>query len=221
MTYTNRKLETLTVAKRESKGDWHAITGSSGWTAGCSKEVYDLLPVGKEYTLETRNFSQIAGWSIDGQWHDRKSDEDFDREHAEFVADLRKRDRESLDENRADWAAREDALPEWLRARLRTFHEKGGETFQLEGWGYELTVCEVAALYAEMGPEILDKTSSTIIDSAAVTAYATERGTSGNQHGMALAMAKAHLSDPTTTMAGTVSALSPITGNAFYEPAPA
>ena len=34
---------------------------------------------------------------------------------------------------------------------------------------------------------------------------------------MALALAKAHLQEPERSMSGTVSALSPLTGDAFYE----
>lgn len=55
-------------------------------------------------------------------------------------------------------------------------------------------------------------------DTDAVTDYCREHGVSGNQHGMARMLARAHHEDAQRSMAGTVSALSPIAGNADYSP---
>lgn len=217
--YSNRRLQPQTVKSREHTegSEYYAITGSSGWTAGCSPEVYDLLPEGKPYILETQNLSYITGWIIDGKWYDRKSDQDLAREHQAFRDNVARERRESLEKNRASWQERQDALPEWIRARLEGFHRTGGEDFALDGWGYELCVAELAVLYADMDPTLLeDKDSLHVEDSEAIRQYARDHGTSGNQHGMALALAKAHQESPDRTMVGTVSALSPLTGDPDY-----
>lgn len=216
-TYEGRQLQAQWVESSEENGGWRAITGTSGWTAGCSKEVFDLLPKGKAYILETKGFSQITGWIIDGQWYDRKTDEELVAAHEAWKANWEKEKRETLEKNREDWQKRQDALPEWIRGRLETFHEQAGEKFALEGWGYELVVAELAVAYANMGPGILGVDMFDIEDSEEVTKISQTQGTSGNQHQMALAIAKAHLEKPEESMAGTVSALSPLTGKAFYE----
>lgn len=218
--YEGRSLQAQWVQKREhiEGSDWYAITGTSGWTVGCSKEVFDLLTDGKPFILETINLSRITGWIIDGKWYDRKSDQDLKREHEAFVADNNRRHQESLDANRAEWQRRQDALPDWVRRRLEGFHSKSGEKFALEGWGYELIIAELAVEYAALGDVIRDKDVFEVgpYESEAIKTISREQGTSGNQHGMALALAKAHLEDPNRSMVGTVSALSPLTGEAFY-----
>ena len=80
-----------------------------------------------------------------------------------------------------------------------------------------MVVAELAVEYARMGEDILDKDTFSIEDSEAIKRISHEQGTSGNQHSMALALAKAHLMEPGRMMSNTVSALSPITGDPFYE----
>lgn len=219
--YTQRSLQAQWVKSREHRdgSEAYAITGTTGWTAGCSKEVYDLLTEGKPYILETIRASQITGWIIDGAWHSRKTDEDLQEDHAKWLAKWEQEKLESLEKNREDWTRREESLPDWLKVRLATFHEKGGEKFDLEGWGYELVVCELAVEYAALGDVIVGKDVFEVgpFESEAIKTIANEQGTSGNQHGVALALAKAHLAEPGVSLAGTVSALSPLTGDAFYD----
>ena len=50
----------------------------------------------------------------------------------------------------------------------------------------------------------------------AVSDYCRDGGITGNQHGMARALARAHHEDPERSLAGTVSALAPITGDQDY-----
>lgn len=218
-TYEDRSLQAQWVSKREQGTNSFAITGTTGWTAGCSKEVADLLPEGKAYILETRGFSQITGWIIDGVWYDRKSDQDLARAHEEFVASVARRNQESLEAHRKEWSEREAALPDWIRRRVETFHTKGGLEFELSGWGYELIIAELAVEYAALGEVILDKDVFQVgpHESEAIKKISREEGTSGNQHGAALSLAKAHLNDPERSMVNTVSALAPLTGDAFYE----
>lgn len=207
-TFTRRSLELQTVKSKEVYADGRgAITGSGGWTAGAPKEVIDLLSVGDEYELETHNFSTITGWRVGGKWIERKSDETLADDRQKMLDGFARRDRETLERNRDDWSKRELALPVWLAARLATFHEKGGEQFELSGWGYELTICELAVLYV----------ASNLEDDDSVNAFSREHGTSGNQHDAAKAIAHQRLADPNISMAGTISALSPLTGSAFYE----
>ena len=118
------------------------------------------------------------------------------------------RQAEDLAAGRQAWEAREAALPEWLRVRLATFRRRGGEKFELDGWRYELIVAELAALYAAAGMEETEE----------VTAYADAHGVTVNQGEVARMLARARLADDGDgwTAAGTVSALSPITGEPFY-----
>jgi len=203
--YTNRNLETTTVRKIQRYEDGTAaITAETGWTAIAPPEVVALLSVGKEYGLETINFSLVTGWLVNGKWVDRKTDADLERERQEFVEHMNRERRAQLDANRAVWQAREAALPEWVRSRLEYFRAKGGERFETDGWGYELIVAELTVLYDASGG----------VDDEAVDALAREEGTSGNQHDVAKALARMHAQGQ--PLVGTVSALSPITGDLFY-----
>ncbi len=209
---------------RQRHVDYHIIKNSSdkgvdfegGSGTMPSAEIRALLKPGMQVGVEIVQGSMIVGWLIDGQWHGRKTDEELDAEHAEWQKKWRQEKIDRLEENREAWTAREAALPAWLGDRLATFREKGTD-FELEGWGYELVICELAAAYAEQGEEILGKDSFSVVDSPAVKKISEEQGTSGNQHGMALALAQAHLEDPERSMGGTVSALSPLGSGAFYD----
>ena len=146
-------------------------------------------------------------------------DEDLSDQHAEWLEDWNRQKAAILEENREEWQKAQDALPEWIRARLEHFHEKGGENFALEGWGYELVIAELAVAYADMGEAIVGKSISEIEDSETVKAIAESQGTTGNQHSFALALAQVqvHIEDDPQTLRGTVSALLPLTGEPFYE----
>lgn len=188
--YSGRRLQAQWV-KSKSAG---AITGTTGWTASAPAEVLELLEVGDPFVLETKGFNEISGWLIKGRWYARKSDQDLKRSRDDYLESARRRDEEYVAAHRAEWTVREAALPEWIAQRIRYFRETN-PTFQSEpmGWGYELIICELAVLYADMGAEILDKTSFNIDDSDAVTAFAEKNGTSGMQHHAGLAFAQQHL----------------------------
>lgn len=205
-TYTDRHLEVGTVAKMDAG----SVTGSHGWSCSPPKAVLRQLAVGDEYGTETRGgpFGTISGFYAHGRWLSRKSDQQMEQDRAAMLEGFARTRREELAANRRQWTARDEALPQWLHERMATFHERGGENFRLEGWGYELVVAELAALYADNGCE----------DTPQINAYAAEHGTSGNQHGCAKALARAHLKGD--SLRDTVAALSPITGNAFYTETP-
>lgn len=50
-----------------------------------------------------------------------------------------------LAENREGFEIREAALPDWIKARVEHFRALGKESFELNGWRYELAICELAA----------------------------------------------------------------------------
>lgn len=206
--FDRRQEELRTIKRIGDDGSVHTDLWSYG--GDIARALVEAgVQAGEEVIFETVNGSQVTGARRPGQdWLAHKSTDDLVAEHDAMIAGFRKRDREVLDENREDWARREAALPAWLRDRLQTFREHGGEDFDLQGWGYELTICEIAVILLDHD---LDP------DGEAVMSYAREHGTSGNQHGFALALARMHVEEPEASAAGTVSALSPITGDPLYE----
>lgn len=208
-TYSNRYIETKTAATVGDSWSPNVVTDTDGWSAQAPDELVAILKPGDRYEMEQIGgpFGTIAGWRLNGRWYRRDSDEEIEAQRRKFIADTERRHREALEKNRAAWIGRTENLPGWLQDRIQTFRERGGERFELEGWGYELAVCELAALY--------DATDDGRTDSPEVNAYAHEHGTSGNQHDCARALVRHHREG--NSLAGTVSALSPITGDAFYE----
>lgn len=200
-TYTARTVEDVTVVKIED----NTIEMNTGFWIAPPKEVLDRLEVGSEFLMESRGFNTITGWMIDGEWLARKSDQDLEREQQEWRDKWDAERKADLEAHEVEWQQREDALPDWIKERIAVFHERGGEHFRTDGWGYELIVAELAVLYLASDGE----------DSPAVDEYARVHGTSGNQHGCAQSLAKAHANG--RTVAQTVSALVPLTGEPFYE----
>lgn len=178
-----------------------------GWSRIAPPEVASHLEDGKMFYQETSRANEITGWFVDGQWLAHKSDEDLAEERRALLESFDRRNAEQLEKNRSDWQAREDQLPEWIKSRLTTFHETGGEYFELNGWGYELIVCELAALYRISNGE----------DTETIESYARLHGTTGNQHDCAKLLARIKNGDAGFDAAHTVSALTPITGEPFYE----
>ena len=201
-TFTGRHEDETTV--RKVSGGF--VTGDNGWTFAPPGEHLGRFKPGLTYTLETRNLSVVTGCRIDGEWVWRRSDEWLDDDHRAQIARLDSASAERLRNRREEWEAREAKLPAWLRSRIEHFRSVAGERFELDGWAYELTVAELAVLYDEAG----------LAESDAVTAYATEHGTSINQHDVARLLAAARRNDPEWSAAGSVSAMSPITGEPFY-----
>lgn len=217
-TYTGRHLEIGYVSGKEEtlRQDGHYVTISTGGTAWMPSEVSSLLEIGDPYAIELRQGSLVMGWVVNGQWHKRKTDEELAEENRKYLAaeEQRKKDRHIAE--RAANAEHEASLPQWIATRLRTFRERAGERFEIEGWGYELAVADLAVLYARMDEEALNPPQGERVqDSVEVGEYARREGTSGNQHSVAILLARAHQAGH--DLAGTVSALSPLTGEPFYE----
>lgn len=208
--FTGRHIEITPV---EDITDGVIRWGNGFSFGGVPADVLPRLVVGREYMVETRNFSMVTGMAEDnGSWLWRKSDEDLDREHREWQAKVDAEREEQWSKNRERWAAREMALPLSLRRRLARFRDNGGHDFEVSGWGYELVICELAVLYEASGQH----------DDETVMEYAREHGTSGNQHDYAKALSRRLTDDPADedTVANSVSALSPLTGDLDYSGTP-
>lgn len=202
---TGRHIEVRTVREIGENG----VTYDNGVGHGLFDEMRGVVEVGDEIDLETRGISLITGVRLrrSGEWLFRKTDEDLDREHREMVERIHREREDLLDEMRDEWQARTDALPDWVRVRIDRFTES--PLFERDGWGYELAVAELAVLYAELDKPDMYATSP------AIEEYAKREGTSGNQHGCAAALANMHLEGK--SLAGTISALTPLTGAPYYE----
>lgn len=208
-TYENRRIEKHVASRIDIDRDGFVSVSCDASHIGfgfMADPTKPMLVVGDEFELETRGFSQITGVRLDGEWIMRKSDQDLERDHAKFREDWHAKQVANLEKNRASWLERENALPKWIKDRLDTFHERGGEVFEIEGWGYELIIAELAVLYRESNGE----------DSPSINEYAALHGTSGHQHSTARLLARAADDD---SLANTVSALRPLGAHPFYEKA--
>lgn len=198
-TYTDRTIDHVTIT------DVDPIRHTAWFDNTPPPDLAARLTVGADLDIESKA-TQIVGWRFQGTWWDRKSDQDLEREREEQIAAFERKAAERLEANRDDWARRTAALPDWLEPRIRHFMDRGGDTFARDGWGYELVICELAALFE--APDFAD--------TPAVSDYCRNEGITGNQHAMARALARAHHEEPERSLAGTVSALAPITGDQDY-----
>lgn len=200
-TYENRKISVIKIEKMTPGKDGGAtILMDDGFTCYISAAVVSAIREDSIIEVETMNLSHITGWRIDGVWIEHKSDQELQRDREELQKKKEQKEAERLASHREEWAAREAALPDWLRVRLENFHERGGEYFEKSGWEYELQVAELAFLY---------------FNGSDVDQYGEDNLCSGNQDAWAKALLKMHREG--LSLANTISALSPITGDAFYE----
>lgn len=203
--YTDRHLKDLVVSELDVGKDGFVSVYCNGVGFGyVADPEKPMLVIGDAFELETRGASQVTGIRLNGEWIMRKSDEDLAREHEAFRASWKEKQRRTLEANREAWTTRESVLPKWIKDRLDTFHERGGEVFELEGWGYELCIAELAVLYRESDGE----------ESPSVKEYDALHGLSGHQHATARLLAKVAGDD---SLAGTVAALRPLGAHPFYE----
>lgn len=203
-----RHAETVTVTK-VTEG---SFTVDSGWTFG--NQRCPAVKVGDTLLVETIGISRVVGImdADSGSWYFHDTDEDLERQDREQREAYEASKRAELEEHREEWTQIEAGLPQWIKARIEFFRTKAGERFEIDGWGYELAIAELAVLYAEHG---LPTDGAWESEPQEVRDFAERVGTSGNQHGMAKALARMHLAGK--DLAGTVSGLSPITGDPYYE----
>ncbi|QDP44183.1 hypothetical protein SEA_JUJU_67 [Gordonia phage JuJu] len=201
-----RTIEWYTVKECRDRGDSYefSTTSSTGFIRS-KADIGAVLAPGDRFALETVNFSHITGlMDSDGVWRFRMTDEDLAAESRRQSEDFDRRKREQLEAHREEWTALEADLPDWIRARLDNFRARAGtERFELEGWGYELAIAQLAVAYFEDNEAEVDR-------------IAEKYGTSGNQHDMAKILAKGHREGLDDSIANSVSALAPLTGSADY-----
>lgn len=187
-------------------------TGLDGWITfqaggeGFSRRAADLSrtpEVGDELSLETIGYSLVVGLRDKDGWLFRQSDQQLDDERTAQQAKWEQNRIDTLAKGRETWQAIEDALPAWLKVRIDRFHNAAGETFELDGWGYELIVCQLAELY------LAD-------DQDAIKALDAKSGCSGNQHTVAKLLVRMHRQGE--SVEPVPSALTPITGRPDYAP---
>ena len=200
-----RHLDWYTVKECRDRGDSYefSTTDSTGFVRS-KTAIGEPFEPGDMFALETVNFSLITGlMDRDGVWRFRLTDEDLAEQHRKSSQAFHDRKVVELEKNKAAWWAIEESLPDWIRARLNRFRDAAGEKFLLDGWGYELAVAMLAVAYADGNDTEADR-------------IAREWGTSGNQHGMAQALANLHADGRDDVIANSVAALAPLTGSADY-----
>lgn len=199
-----RSLNEFVVKSVLDSGDYLTLTSESGW--GWMARKADLsreIRVGERLQQETIGITFVTGLRDDNGWLYRRTDQELADEARKFTEDMNRKDAERLEKNRAKYAEQERALPEWLQARIKRFHDAGGENFQLTGWGYELLICRMADLI-DRGQEI------------EADQIASAEGASGNQWDCAktLAAGRERYGDRFGT--GCPAGLAPITGSVDY-----
>lgn len=214
--YTQRHIDVVTIEKitlSDKEGGYASIDcGGTGF--GLPPKEAAKLVQGQRYELELHRGSSIAGMRLAGlnilgqhhEWLFRRDDEWFEAERLRFIEESNRQSEERLEKNREAWTEREQALPDWLRTRIEGYHENGGHEFERDAWGYELVICEMAALFVESNLEEDEK----------LKAYFSEYGVSGNQVGCAKFLAQVHLEEPELDRE-VPAGLTPLTGNPYYK----
>lgn len=208
MTYEpmRRSLRDFVVKDATLRGGTVDVSSSDGWHFGFPLDrLARPVEVGGSYQLETVRFSFVVGCRDAAGWLYRLTDDEI-RQQDQDRSDAYERDkRERYERNRGEWAQREEHLPTWAQQRLHRFRTAAGaEKFGLEGWGYELLVCELAAAYA-------------VDDEARAEQLCRDEGASGNQDDCARALARLVKEGREHDAAhGVPAALSPLTGSADY-----
>jgi hypothetical protein len=225
LTYSDRRLELVKIEKVQGG----ALTWDNGFSLGIHafpEEFRELVQVGTSFVMETIGFARVTGMALvldrdrheptpnPGHWLWRLSDQDLEDQSRQRREEHLRTCQQQWEENHDDWAAREARLPDPLRRRLGRFRINGGHAFEIEGWGYELIVSELAVLYA----------TSNLEDSEEISAYAAAEGTSGNQHDFAKALAQGLIEsnvfpEVADAIANARSALAPLTGDNDYSKA--
>lgn len=180
--------------------------GSRGWSFGFAVPEGLTVEVGDVGVVGIDGFNHIGFIFINRTVVKNFTTEDYEREHQEFLDDWDRRKRETLEANRAVWEARESYLSKPLRERIQHFRENSEDDFDLEGWGYELVIAELADALVASNLEETDEIK-------AMDAYSE---CSGNQFEIARALARFLLEQPGRSLAGTVGGLAPLTGKTFY-----
>jgi hypothetical protein len=197
-------LEAFVVEGVKDHGDSLEIRMSTGWTFIRSKaDLGRDLSVGEQLEQETVQLTRITGLRDADGWLFHMSNQDLAEEARKFSEDMHRRDVERLELNRKKYWAWEEALPDWLRARVRRFRDAAGEQFLLSGWGYELVICRLADLFDRGLQEEAEQ-------------MAKDEGVTGNQWECAKVLAEGRSRHGDVFAVRIPGGLAPITGSADY-----
>jgi hypothetical protein len=208
MAYTERKLKTISIRAITKYADQHnmvEVHTDQEITYALPLSYYEKLENGQVCMVETRH-GFVSGWRVDGEWISRYTDEELDTQAEIKRAEIEKALAEQLEANKRELQPRQDRLPTFLRERLEFFHEVAGDRFNYQGWKHEIEVAELTLLYMKSKGE----------DSDAVFAYADKHTTRMNQHEIAKSLAAFAKQHPGRTLAGSMSAQFPLTGELAY-----
>lgn len=207
-TYTNRKTVNVTIT------DVDPVKHDAWFSNTPPPQLAAVVQVGDTVAIESTPNGRISGWLHNNVWYNRLSDQQIEAEQQQFYNNFAAQQQTDLDANREDWQERTNALPEWVKCRLDFFEETAGEKYRLEGWGYELLIAELAVLLKQTAeaPNFFVKTSEQ------ATQFCFNKQMSDNQVKVAEALARHHHSKPDDSLAGTVSAFTPLTGEPYYLP---
>ncbi|OCH80976.1 hypothetical protein [Gordonia sp. UCD-TK1] len=201
-----RSLDRYVVKECRDRGDSYEFsTVEHTGFVRLKADIGEPFAPGDVFELETVNFSLITGLrDASGRWRFRMTNEQLAEQSRQQSQDFHNRKVVELEKHKAEWWAIEEALPDWLRARINRFRDAAGEQFLLDGWGYELAICQLAEAYASG-------------DQARVDVLDEQLGASGNQHDCARLLAELHRRGHSPQEIAQVPAgLAPITGSADY-----
>lgn len=199
-----RRIKGFKVTRIKDSGQSLTITGDHGWTFNRLKiDLSRDIKVGDDLWIETVKLTQITGLQDADGWLFHLTNQDLADQAREFSERMQREDVIRLEKNRKVYAAHEDALPAWLKARIQRFRDAAGEKFLLEGWGYELMICRLADLMDRGLEDGADR-------------LASDEGASGNQWDCAKALAAGRAKHGDEFGAALPAGISPITGSADY-----
>jgi hypothetical protein len=134
------------VSVHESEYGWTlGLADSTGFAIKRERCGHWTPKVGDVVQTECVQLSLIVGVRVNGRWVYRWTDEEVEADRAAWREAMTKEKAERLERERYELSQREAALPDWAMRRMRRFHDAGGHAFELDGWGYELHICELAA----------------------------------------------------------------------------
>ncbi len=201
-----RTLTRYVVKECRDRGDSYefSTTEHTGFVRS-KADIGEAFTPGDVFELETVNWSLITGLrDAAGRWRFRMTNEQLAERSRQQSQEFHNHKVVELEKHKAEWWAIEEALPDWLRARINRFRDAAGEEFLLDGWGYELVISQLAVVYAAGDQDQVD-------------ALDVQLGATGNQHDCARLLAELHRRGHSPDEIAQVPAgLAPITGSADY-----
>lgn len=177
------------------------LVSQDGWTAGCTKEVFEKAIRGKMIFRESYK-DYTTGWLVDGKWVNRRTDDEI-REHEKLEAEQSYAVKKKFyDTHRAYWEELEAALPEWLKEQVDSYRQEAAEDtsysgdFDLDYWGFSVVVATLAWLYYGIGDDLIEHNYETLPESMEpreLKEFAAKEGTTETQHKMAVLIARRRL----------------------------